>query len=616
MGASAIKKISIALGALLVLALIFIAALPWIASTQIVRDRIAYELSFWSGYRVSLGEAPEFSVWPVFRANLSDVTFHEWAAPSAPPVLEADEIAVSLSAFAALRGKIVLSTITMHRPLLRLDASKSNFEFPASPGGGRMARAIETTRRLIADNPSGPDIANLPADAFATVEFSDGRIVLVNGKEHEEITQLNGRINWPALNRNAQMNATGVWQNENIIVEATASAPLLLIAGASSALKFTFKSGIVETSFDGTANLSGDTYFDGQATFSSPSMQKLLDWSNLPAASVAPAEPFSVASTVQGNAKRLRLDSATITFGQNSGRGVLDLAVVGDQPSVSGTLAFDKVDLQAFLSAFVPLISGTGSIYDKIDVGFGEYLALDMRFSAVSATLGNIVFSDVAATAQVQNGLATFDVFDATAFNGDMQAGLRIDMTGQQKSVEMRLMANNVDAQALAKAAGSERLTPQGRANISIILKGNGNDWNTAMGNAEGSVSASMGQGSLGGIDLAKFRQRWQAGDFFSLSEVGDGSLPLRNLDFKAKVVGGVARIEKADLMLDAQEVLSIDGIIPYFGRALALSGHFSTVTPEGVISDEVELPFFIGGAWDSPFIAPVITSPEQDWDQ
>lgn len=616
MGASAIKKISIALGVFVALALIFIAALPWIASTQIVRDRIAYELSFWSGYRVSLGESPTFSVWPVFRANLSDVSFHEWASPSTPPVLEADRIEVTLSAFAALSGKIVLSSIAMERPLLRLDASTSNFEFPASPGGGRMARAIDTTRRLVTENPANPDIAGLPGDAFATVEFSNGRIVLVNGQEHEEISQLSGRINWPALNRNAQLNATGAWQGENFTVEATASAPLFLIAGANSAIKFNFKSGIVETNFDGLANLSGDTYFDGQATFSSSSLQGLLDWSNLPAASVAPSEPFSVASKVQGNAKRLRLDSATVTFGQNTGRGVLDLAIVGSQPSVSGTLAFDKVDLQAFLSAFVPLISGAGSIYDQIDVGFGEYLALDMRFSATSATLGGIVFSDVAATAQVQNGLATFDVFDATAFNGDMQAGLRIDMTGQQKSVEMRLMANNVDAQALSKAAGSERLSPQGRANISIILKGSGNDWNTAMGNAEGSVSASMGQGLLAGIDLSKFRQRWQAGDFFPLSDVGDGSLPLRNLDFKAKVVGGVARIEKADLMLDAQQVISINGIIPYFGRALALSGHFTTISPEGGISDDVELPFFIGGAWDAPFIAPVITSPEQDWDQ
>src|SRR5690606_22132246 len=103
MGFSTVRKGVIALAALLLLALLFVAALPWLASTQIVRDRIAYELGLWSGYRVSLGEAPELDVWPTFRATLRDVSFHEWAQ-SSHAVLAADRMDVSLSPLAALRG--------------------------------------------------------------------------------------------------------------------------------------------------------------------------------------------------------------------------------------------------------------------------------------------------------------------------------------------------------------------------------------------------------------------------------------------------------------------------------------------------------------------------------
>ena len=88
-----VKKGLAAVAALVLLGLFALAALPWIASTQIVRDRIAYELGLWSGYRVSLGAAPVLDVWPGFKATLENVAFHDWADDwtdsSRPAVLEA-----------------------------------------------------------------------------------------------------------------------------------------------------------------------------------------------------------------------------------------------------------------------------------------------------------------------------------------------------------------------------------------------------------------------------------------------------------------------------------------------------------------------------------------------
>src|SRR5690606_38107306 len=106
---------------------------------------------------------------------------------------------------------------------------------------------------------------------------------------------------------------------------------------------------------------------------------------------------------------------------------------------------------------------------------------------------------------------------------------------------------------ALAKAAGAERLLPQGRASVSVMLKGSGDDWDGALAGAEGSVTASLGQGTLSGFDLARFRALWSDGGFFPLSEVAGGTLPLRGLDFRARVSGGVARIEKAAIQLEEQ---------------------------------------------------------------
>ena len=101
--------------------------------------------------------------------------------------------------------------------------------------------------------------------------------------------------------------------------------------------------------------------------------------------------------------------------------------LTGKLPMVAGTLAFDTLDLRAFLSAFTPLEPSVGSGPGIIDADFASRLNLDLRLSAAQATVGAIALADVAATARVDEGMAAFDISDAAAFGGNIQAGLRFD---------------------------------------------------------------------------------------------------------------------------------------------------------------------------------------------
>lgn len=609
MRSSLVRKGAVALAVVVLAAAAVTVTLPWLASTRLVQDRISLELSLWSGYRVSLGEAPIIDVWPTFQARLNNVSFREWSNPDAPPVLEADRLDVTLSALAALRGNVNISAASMHRPLLRLTVRGSVIDLPASPGGGRMTRAINATRTIIADNPTALDLSLLPSDDFGTVEFSEGRIALINGDTSEGITSLNGRVVWPSLNRPGRLTATGIWRGENINVEASGQ-PLILLAGGSTAIKASLKSSMIDLSFDGVANLYGDAHFDGQVALSSSSVRRALEWSKTDIAPGAAIGAIALESKLQGSAKRLRLDTVNLNLGGNVGKGVLDISFAETVPTISGTLAFDKLDLGSFLGAFAPIASGAGNIYEPIDTGFAKQLSLDLRLSAQTAALGYLTLGNVAASAQVKGSMIAFDISDADTLGGAVQAGLRVDTQGEHNTVEMRLVATDMDASALAKVAGAERILPQGRASVSATLKGAGTDWNTVMGNAEGTINATIGQGAITGLDLKKFTDRLKGGGFFQLSEAGDGTLPFRSLEFKAKVLGGVAHIEKGDIKLD-QQMVSIVGISPYFSRALALSGHFSPLDADGQIGPDATMPFFIGGAWDAPFISPAWSIPE-----
>ena len=73
-----IRRALFALVALLSLGALSLAALPWVASTQLVRNRIAIELSAWSGFRVAIASTPQIEVFPTFKAVLAGVTLYQW----------------------------------------------------------------------------------------------------------------------------------------------------------------------------------------------------------------------------------------------------------------------------------------------------------------------------------------------------------------------------------------------------------------------------------------------------------------------------------------------------------------------------------------------------------
>jgi len=591
-----------ALGALVVFVTLVIVALPFFASTQIVRDRIAGELSIWSGYRVTLGGSPEIEVWPTFRAILSDVRFSDWADPGQKPVLSAERMQLDLAALAAVRGKIVFNNARLVRPTLRVSATGKPLPLPAAPDGGRMLRSVEIARAVVATNPTAPDSDALPDDALGRIEFNDGRILLAgSGEDVEIVTGLGGSMDWAAFNRPAAITASGIWHGESVKVEASAAKPLLLLGGGASPLTIRITSAPVSLSFDGQANAGGDAYFEGPFSVSSPSLRRTLEWSHRELMPDAAIGSISLTSHISGDMKRVKFDDAEIVLDGNPGMGVLEASLVNGVPGISGTLAFENLDLRSFLSAFTPLQSSGAK---EIDTAFTDQITLDLRLSAAQAKAGGATLANVAATAQVKSGLAAFDISDATAFGGTVQAAMRFDRKPDADNVEIRLLASDVEGMALGKAIGIAAL-PAARGTVSLMLKGPGKTWNGFLGSATGSFAANFSAGTLANVDLRAFLDRTKQGGFFPLTEVAGNSLAIDAIEVKANIAGGIAWIDKAEART-GDTVIRLKGIVPYVSGGLALSG---SVLKQSQATDPTAMPdsaFFVGGSWNAPFVSPV----------
>jgi AsmA protein len=390
------------------------------------------------------------------------------------------------------------------------------------------------------------------------------------------------------------------------------------MGGGASSVRFTLKSTPANLSFDGTARAGANGYLDGRGSFSAPSTPKLFDWWGAPLARASAIGAITLESQVSGSLQRLRFENATLTLDGKPARGALDLILTGKLPMISGTLAFDTLDIGSFLAAFTPrqdpASTATNGAETKVapafDLSVIDQFALDLRLSAARATGGPMALSGVAATAQVRPGLAAFDISDARAFGGNVQAGFRVDRKPTGDVGEMRLSATDIDWMLLAESSGWRRNPPRSRGSFSVILKGPVADWASMPSAVTGTIAARFGPGSIDGVDFDKFLKRVVQGGFFPLTEVSPGTLPFEGAEIKATVLGGAARVDAAIGWHQDVEV-SLGGIVPFLGRGLALSGVVRS--RDGVEPARDPRHFFVGGSWSVPYISPMLPvfSPE-----
>lgn len=602
MPASLIRKLAWLVGALLLLAATAYASLPLLASTQLVRDRIALEMSVWSGYRVDIGATPEITIWPSFKATMTNVRLWEWRGGEAP-VVEAERVEADLSPIAALRGDVLFTSLKLVRPSIQM--SRDGFNFSMPPSAGRFAQAIDYARALVAVSPDGPSPANMPRDPLGTLELEDGRLSIVDqASETEVLTSFNGRLVWPTLDRPANVTLSGIWRGEVVSVEVSSGEPLLLLAGGKAQVTANLRSSPLNVSFGGRANLSADKNFSGTLRMTAPSMRRALEWSRSEIVTNPSFGGVSVEGMLNGAPDRMHLTDAVLSLDQNPGRGTLDISLADQVPAISGTLAFEQIDLASFLAAFSNVTQESWARYGMIDNRVSRQLAVDLRLSAQRATAGSITLSDVAATAQVKGGLSAFDISDASVFGGTLQAGIRIDSDEQTNQVEIRARGDGLDMASFSSTVQASNLIPIAQSDFTLHLKGRGRNWFDIVQTAEGTLNASFGAGSMAGLDIDGFIARASMGEFFPLREVGGGTVAFQQLDLRATAQEGVATLEKLELRT-ADRIVALEGLVPLPGRGLALTGSISPHGTDGTPAPPI-YEFFVGGSWDAPFISPI----------
>ncbi len=589
-------------------------ALPFAISTDVVRDRLERDISEWTGHEVELLDNPQIGFWPVPRIELNRISVSSRTIPDAQPIVFADELKADFSILSALRGRPSFSNFILVRPVFIVE------QFPEgttswNSESGRIAEGMAISVRNADTNGDENAVRQpIPAYRLGEVTVENGTFTWIDHDtgEIEKITAINGTISWPRLNGGVRADIRGIYRGEAATLGLSSNAPLLLLSQRAAEVTANLQATPLSASFDGRVSLSYPLLANGTVTMQSPSMRQALEWIGT---QIKPGEAIgalSLDAELQLQNNRAMLDKLIVELEGNRGIGVLDFKQHEDKPGVSGTLAFNSLDIASFLRAFTPLPQTGEDIAQTIDTSFLSQMMLDMRLSSQSASFGPIAMTNVAATAKIDEGRATFDIGDATAYNGSVLGRITLAESGVEGGGEIRFSARNINLEQALSDLGISGPFPQGTATINVALSTPFPTWATVLSDLSGKFDLSIVDGFVPSFDAERFRELASTERFFGLGGISSGSFQFTSADFEARFANGIAEIVKGNIDADNAH-LSLTGIIPYQRGGLALIGVLEETVEESTdtATDEPEaadngIQFFVGGSWPTPVISPI----------
>jgi AsmA protein len=601
---------------LISLAWVFI---PSIVSTDLVKQRFELVISETIGQKVTFNTEPKITLWPNAKISLGAVTVGKTEISTEESLLIADSVSADMSLFSALFGEPSFSNYKLVRPTVQLEIypdGTSNWLPTSNILGGLLNSNVstQTTNLIVSASTEGPFDSNL--FDFQNLEIEGGTVLLITdpGNEPEKISSINGRITRSSFTNTLTTNFEAIVRGEKINLNIVDLDTVNLIHGEVVDTNITLKSDLVNFSYNGEIQAGNKVFLKGELALNTPSVRRAIEWSGSEIKPGAALGAVDLQADVSGTLTGAKFEDLIVKIGDNRGIGILDYSLEDDGPPVlSGTLAFNTLDIESFLRAFTPLPKSSDDIANTIDTRFLKQLGLDLRLSAQSAKFGPVEMSNLAAAVKVNREDATFNVGDATAYGGQLIGKISISDKGIDGGGEISISVRAVDFDEFFTTLELEGPLPRGTGDLDLKLTSERPLWATDVANIRGGLSITLNDGSVPGVNLDQIKQLASEKKFFGLNDAANGSLSFDMAELDVDIDGGIASIQQAIIMSGDEQII-LNGIIPFAKGSFALQGSVSPIASQtGQTSSESPKPtdnvflFFIGGSWPNPIVSPSV---------
>ena len=550
-------------GAMIVLLLIAacVTAIPFLVSSQTVRNGITAKIEEITGRKVTFQGNPSLSFNPFLGFEISDL---ELASPQDiegdVPLLKVEKVKAQINLLPALIGKVEITEYQFLRPRIYLKTDVNgnrNWIFE----NGEFHKATQKALQ----NRTSQTSESLPVFALGDLLITDGILIYEDASTDtkETISGMNGMFSWPEADTTLDISGNGIWRGEGITINLDIENPIEIFSGGESPVVVDVNSQPISLSFDGAANMFANLFVKGEFEAKSPSINRLAEVLKINLGDFKSSDPWSTQGTLEATANNTNLSDASFSIGNDTATGVIRVSTSDEGKSkLDGTLAFEQIDLVNYFNSL-------GLTLDKkISPTLANDLNIDLRVSSQSINIGTITLDKVAAAIIVDEQGWTFDIGDASAFGGKLVAKLGERFQEDKRQAFLELSTSDMNAQTITDLFAAKAIGISGITSFNANIRTNKLSEGLLNSGLNGTFSVNFADGQLNGIDLNKLVA--QKDD--SLSDKTfefnlNDSTSFQKMNIKMFLNNGVAALSQSNVETEGTIIQAIGDINLYGGK-------------------------------------------------
>jgi len=578
------------------------AAVPLVLSTDVVKRRIVDQITYLTGRDFTFEGDPSFSLYPYLTVRLHNAVLANADGIASKPFIEMDTMTGKLEILPLLLGRLEFAQFKLVDPRINLrtdDDGHGNWILNQGAIGSQVSKGDKQG--------STSDIA--PPSPLADIKL--GRFVIRDGiinytddrsGRQEELTEVNVSFDWTSTTTAAGGTGSFIWRGEPVKFNGGIDAPLALLAGGSSPVRFAFTATPLRLSFTGSALQLAGTQLEGNIQLTAPSVRRVIEWMGAPIDTGAILGAGSVAGKINWLGPSVSISDATIELDGNVAEGAISATISNGLSSLQGTVAFDSLDLSPYIEAARARITASGPwMSAPLQLPLNDIGDLDLRVSTNQLKAGNLTIGRTAATAILKKGKLVVTVGEAQLGDGTAEARLALDADGGATTGAAQLKLHDVAVSSvLGDLAGLIAL--DGTANGSIKVRGLGQNLGDFVGSLAGQARVTITDGAFKGVDLASLPAALQHAEGYAI----DGSTAFTTAGCTLAFADGLVTTD--DFRAEGRDfTLTLGGHAGLLQPSIEARGVLSLRNGNGASQD---VPFLVDGTWANWHLSPDLGPP------
>ncbi len=500
------KKLLIAVAALIVIVLGVAIAAPFFIPVSVYKDQIEARAKDATGRALAIKGGMSLSLFPSVAIEAKDVNFANAPGASTPEMARLKSLKVAVKLMPLLRGGLEIDSFVLEEPVIVLEIDKQ--------GRGNWVMGTPSATPGAPAPASGGSSA--PGDIrLGEVKLKDGRITYIDQRTgtKEEVTAINATLDLPDLDKPMKLDGGATWHGKPLTVKLDVDKPRAVMAGQPANVSLLLGGDPVKIGFKGQVATAGAGRMQGDVDLTIPSVKDLAAWVGSP----IDARPntmgaLAISGKLDRQGAKTSFTGAKVSLDQLKGAGDIAVDTSGAKPHLLAKLAVEKLDINPYLPPEAPpQRSGTAAPAVQGQQGWSEDPIDLSPFRAANAdldlTVGGLVIRKIeigkgVVKAQLKDGKLALDLSELALYQGSGQARVTLDGSGQVPAVDARLVLAGVQAEPILTAAADfKRLTGTFGMETQIATRGRSQkEMISALG---GQGKAAFTDGAIKGINLA-----------------------------------------------------------------------------------------------------------------